>query len=56
MDGSGLFCCGFIDGGIRAALAAGVDRLFTPLLGADEAADEYDKTIATYHTENEREQ
>lgn len=41
MDGSGLFCCGFIDGGMRAAaLVAGVDRLLTPLLAVDEAADE----------------
>lgn len=40
MDGSGLFCCGFIDGGIRADLAVVVDRLLTPLLAVDEAADE----------------
>lgn len=40
------FCCGFIDGGIRAAaLAADVERLLTPLLAVDEAADEYDKTV-----------
>lgn len=38
MDGSGLFCCGFIDGCMRA-LAADVDRLLTPL-AVDEAADE----------------
>lgn len=40
MDGSGLFSCGFIDGGIRADLAAGVDRLLTALLAVEEAADE----------------
>lgn len=46
MDGSELCCGAFIDGGTRAALAAGIGRLFTALPTVDEAADEYDKADA----------